>query len=216
MPSKQLMAVWGFLDFLMLAAGGALIAFSVILKAPDSLRSLVLTDFDLNFGLVVGVLYVATFIISIAAVIQRNHVTIGLAILNWVLMVNTVVTVIFGGNLWFMTLQEEKNFGEVWNATTSERRIGVQDQLQCCGFANNTAVEAGGFCADPNNTLNNGCDLKFIAFADTMLMDAFTTVYGFTGILVMLFVASMCVIKKRQEQERFRRIDAKRGGRGFV
>ena len=48
MPSKQLMAVWGLLDFLLLVAGVGLIAFSVILKAPDAIRNLVLTDFDLN------------------------------------------------------------------------------------------------------------------------------------------------------------------------
>lgn len=42
------MAVWGILDFLMLAAGGGMIAFAVLLKAPDAIRSLVLTDFDLN------------------------------------------------------------------------------------------------------------------------------------------------------------------------
>jgi len=216
MPSKQLMAVWGILDFLMLAAGGGMIAFAILLKAPDAIRSLVLTDFDLNFGLVLGVMYVASFVISVGAIIQRNHVTIGLAILNWVLILNTVITVVFGSNIWFMTLQEETNFGNLWNATTAERRINVQDQLQCCGFANNTAIEVGGFCADPTRTADNGCDVKFTAAADTLMMDAFTTVYGFTGILVMLFMATMCVIKKRQEQERFRRIDAKRGGRGFV
>jgi len=210
------MAVWGILDFLMLAAGGGMIAFSIILKAPDAIRALVLTDFDLNFGLVLGVLYVTSFVVSVGAIIQRNHVTIGLAILNWVLIFNTVITVVFGSNLWFMTLQEEANFGNVWNTTTAERRIGVQDQLQCCGFANNTSIEVGGFCADPSKAVNNGCDVKFTAVADTMLMDAFTTVYSFTGILVMLFMATMCVIKKRQEQERFRRIDSKRGGRGFV
>lgn len=216
MPSKQLMAVWGLLDFLMLAAGGGMIALAVILRAPDAIRALVLTDFDLNFGLVLGVMYVVGFVVSVGAIIQRNHVTIGLAILNWFLILNSVVTIVFGSNLWFMTLQEEQNFGNVWNATTAERRIAVQDQLQCCGFANNTAVEVGGFCADPTRAADNGCDIKFTTIADTMLMDAFTTVYALTGILLMLFLATMCVIKKRQEQERFRRIDAKRGGRGFV
>lgn len=210
------MAVWGLLDFLMLAAGGGMIALAVILRAPDAIRALVLTDFDLNFGLVLGVMYVVGFVVSVGAIIQRNHVTIGLAILNWFLILNSVVTIVFGSNLWFMTLQEEQNFGNVWNATTAERRIAVQDQLQCCGFANNTAVEVGGFCADPTRAADNGCDIKFTTIADTMLMDAFTTVYALTGILLMLFLATMCVIKKRQEQERFRRIDAKRGGRGFV
>jgi hypothetical protein len=197
MPSKQLMAVWGLLDFLLLAAGGGIIAFSIILRAPDALRNLILTDFDLNcayplclllftlltepgcrlpVGLVLGILYVATFVISVGAIIQQNHVTIGLAILNWILIANVVVTSVFGANLWFMTLRENENFGNVWNNITPERRIGVQDLLECCGFANNTAIESGGFCADPAVTLNNGCEVKFVGFADNMLMDAFTYV----------------------------------------
>jgi len=210
------MLVWGVLDFLLLAAGGALIAFSILLKAPDAIRNLVLTPADLNFGLALGIIYVVTFAVSIGAVIQQNHVTIGLAILNWVLMLNTVITVVFGSTLWYMTLQEHVNFANVWNATTPQARIAVQERLHCCGFANNTAVEATGFCAVPSNALNNGCSIPFVNISDTMLMDTFTTVYSFTAILVMLFVATLCVIKKRQEQERFRRIDAKRGGRGFV
>lgn len=216
MPSKSLMLVWGVLDFLMLAAGGALIAFSVVFRAPDAIRNLVLNPPDLDFALALGIIYVVTFAVSIGAVIQRNHITIGLAILNWVLIINTTITVVYGSTLWFMTLQEHANYANVWNATTPAARIAVQEKLHCCGFANNTAVEASGFCANPTNALDNGCSVPFVNISDTMLMDAFTTVYSFTAILVMLFVATMCVIKKRQEQERFRRIDAKRGGRGFV
>lgn len=216
MPSKSLMLVWGVLDFLMLAAGGALIAFSVVFRAPDAIRNLVLNPPDLDFALALGIIYVVTFAVSIGAVIQRNHITIGLAILNWVLIINTIITVVYGSTLWFMTLQEHANYANVWNATTPAARIAVQEKLHCCGFANNTAVEASGFCANPTNALDNGCSIPFVNISDTMLMDAFTTVYSFTAILVMLFVATMCVIKKRQEQERFRRIDAKRGGRGFV
>jgi len=210
------MLVWGVLDFLMLAAGGVLIAFSIVFKAPDAVRNLILTPSDLNFGLALGIIYVVTFAISVGAVIQQNHITIGLAVLNWVLIINTIITMVFGSNLWFMTLQEHANFSNVWNATTPQARIAVQEKLQCCGFANNTAVEASGFCANPTNALNNGCSTSFVTISDTMLMDIFTTVYSFTAILVMFFVATLCVIKKRQEQERFRRIDAKRGGRGFV
>jgi len=210
------MLVWGVLDFLMLAAGGALIAFSILFKAPDAIRNLVLTSSDLNFGLALGIIYVVTFAISVGAIIQQNHVTIGLAILNWVLIINTIITVVFGSTLWFMTLQEHVNYSNVWSTTTPQARIAVQEKLQCCGFANNTLVEATGFCANPANALNNGCSTPFVNISDTMMMDVFTTVYSFTAILVMLFVATLCVIKKRQEQERFKRIDAKRGGRGFV
>jgi len=48
MPSKRLMLVWGALDFLLLAAGGALIASSIVFRAPDVIRNLVLTSSDLN------------------------------------------------------------------------------------------------------------------------------------------------------------------------
>lgn len=56
--------------------------------------------------------------------------------------------------------------------------------------------------------------------------------YGFMAVVIGLFLANMCVIKKvsntnlfvltgadtqqRQEEERFEKIDAKRGGHGFV
>jgi hypothetical protein len=48
MVSKRLLAVWGVLDFLMLATGGAAIAISVLFKASNPIRNLILTDFDLN------------------------------------------------------------------------------------------------------------------------------------------------------------------------
>jgi len=36
------------------------------------------------------------------------------------------------------------------------------------------------------------------------------------AIVIGLGMATWCVINKRLEEERFKRIDAKRGGRGFV
>jgi len=216
MPSKQLMAVWGFLDFCLLSAGAITIAFSIVFRGTDVIRSLVLSSLDLNLALALGILYAVTFVVSIGAVIQQNHITIGLAIFNWLLIINAILTVIYGSNLWFMTLREEHNFGSIWNATTPARRIAVQDKFQCCGFLNNTAVEAGGFCANPAVQQNNGCSVQFIGVADNIFHQLFSTIFGFTTIIICVFLATLCVIKKREEQERFRKIDAKRGGRGFV
>lgn len=195
MPSKQLMAVWGFLDFCMLVAGGITIAFSVLFKAPDAVRSLVLSQSDLNrksptilrklwpatanlvflVGLALGIVYCVTFVVSIGAVIQQNHITIGLAILNWILIIDGIVTVIYGSNLWFMTLREEHNFGTIWDATTPASRVAVQDKLQCCGFLNNTSIEPAGICANPGVAQAiGGCSTKFIAIADDVLMQSFS------------------------------------------
>jgi len=216
MPSKQLMAVWAFLDFCLLAAGAIIIAFSITFRAPDVIRNLILSTSDLNLSLALGILYVVTVVVSIGAIIQQNHVTIGLAVLNWCLIVDGIVTIMYASNLWFMTLREEHNFGSIWAATTPARRIAVQDKFQCCGFLNNTAVEPQGYCIDPGAMANNGCSTQFIAVADNIFHQTFSSIFGFTSVLVGLFLATLCVVKKRQEAERFRKIDLKRGGGGFV
>ena len=234
MVSKGLMIVWGALDFFLLVAGGLAIAFSILWRAPDLIRNLVMTDPDLTFGMVVGVFYIVTFVVSVGAIIQRNHVTIGLVALNWLLIVDILVTVIYGSTLWIRTLAQRDNFHKVWLAVTAETRVAIQDQLQCCGYFIHTEFErAGTFCANFDPVANNvtefnfkennknpapipGCVDPFNKIADYQLNNTFSSVYGFVVVLVCLFIASLCVIKKRQEAERFRKIDAKRGGRGFV
>ncbi len=51
MVSMVLMTLWGALDFFLLAAGGVMIAFSILWKAPDAFRNLVLTEMDLTGAL---------------------------------------------------------------------------------------------------------------------------------------------------------------------
>jgi len=213
-----LMAFWGTIDFFLLAAGGITIAFSILWKAPDVFRNLVMTDMDLTIGMVLGILYAVTFVISVGAIVQRNHVTIGLVILNWILIVDTVFTIVFASVLWFRTLQEQKNFEGVWIAAPAQTRLTLQDQWKCCGYRNFTNLEIGGTVCSTLEIANAtfGCMNTFVSRADFMLNQTFTTIYGFTAITTTLFIATLCVMKKREETERFRRIDAKRGGRGFV
>lgn len=64
-------------------------------------------------------------------------------------------------------------------------------------------------------------------------MSSISQVYSFMGVILCLLLATLCVIKRvssycaqllipvinclqRQEEERFKKIDEKRGGRGFV
>jgi len=213
-----LMALWGTFDFFLLAAGGVMIAFSILWKAPDVFRNLVLTDMDLTIGMVLGILYAVTFVISVGAIVQRNHVTIGLVILNWLLIIDTTFTVLFASVLWFRTLQEQVNFEKVWIATSVQTRLTLQDAWGCCGYRNGTNIETGGTVCSTSNAANAtiGCMNQFTGLADILLNETFTTIWGFTAITTCLFIATLCVMKKRQETERFRRIDTKRGGRGFV
>jgi hypothetical protein len=218
MVSMVLMALWGTFDFFLLAAGGVMIAFSILWKAPDVFRNLVLTDMDLTVGMILGILYAVTFIISVGAIVQRNHVTIGLVILNWLLIFDTVFTLLFASVLWFRTLQEQVNFEKVWIAAPAQARLTLQDEWKCCGYRNSTNIEIGGTACSTFDVANAtiGCMNQFTGLADNLLNETFTTIWGFTAITTCLFIATLCVMKKRQETERFRKIDAKRGGRGFV
>jgi len=212
------MYVWSFLDLCLLAAGAISIAFSIIWRAPDLLRDLVVSDLDLTVGLVLGIAFVSTFVISVGAVIQRNHITIGLVILNWALVLCGIGDVVIGSIVWFYTLQERANFHLVFQNIDDTTRQKVQDSLSCCGYFNSTDLGVmAGFCSDPTfAAAQTPCVGPITSFADYTLNNIFTTIYGFMAILIALFLATMCVINKRLETERFRKIDAKRGGRGFV
>jgi len=218
------MGTWAVLDFLLLAAGATAVALSIVWRQPNILMNMVLSSADLTAGTVLGVALLITFAISLGAIVQQNHVTIGLVILNYVLIVDALGIVIIGTFVWFFTLQERANFYKLWLEATPQTRLILQDQFKCCGYFNGTdTVEIGGFCQSPDfaskldpANFNNFCVTPITSFADMTLNNVFTTVYGFMAIVLCLLLASLCVIKKRQEDERFKKIDAKRGGRGFV
>jgi hypothetical protein len=225
MVSKRLMGVWAALDILLLAAGVISLILSLVWRAPNILMNMVLSSADLTAGTILGVALLITFVISIGAIVQRNHVTIGLVILNYALLFDALAILVIGTFVWFYTLQERANFHKLWIDAPRETRITLQDQFRCCGYFNGTdAAEIGGsFCTSQDvinglnsNVASNFCVTPVTGFADMTLNNVFTTVYGFMAIVLCLLLASLCVIKKRQEDERFKKIDAKRGGRGFV
>jgi len=224
MPSKTLYGVWAFLDFLLLTAGGILIAFSVVWRAPDALRNMIVSDLDLTVGLVLGIALAMSFVVSIGAVVQPNHVTLPLTLFNYLLIVVGTICVVVGSTVWFWTLKEASNFHIAWAALAPAQQGAIQDLLSCCGYANFTDAmnSPQGFCVDvANRNLTSpqpipGCQAPIVSFGDMTLNNIFTTIYGFMAIIICLFVATMCIINKRIETERFRKIDAKRGGRGFV
>jgi len=199
----------------MLAAGVISIAFAIVWKAPNILRNIEISSSDLTIGIVIGVAYLITFVLSVGAVIQPPHVTLGLIILNWTLLADAIITLVVGTIIWFYTLQERNNFAKVFYSSSENIRQGVQDTLQCCGYFNATDfVVNNGFCSSANNA--TACVGPLTTHADFTLNNIFSSIYGFMAVIVVLFFASMCVVKKRQEEERFRLIDEKRGGRGFV
>jgi len=224
MVSKKLMGIWVALDFLLLAAGVISVALSVVWRAPNVLLNMVLSTRDLTAGMILGIALIVTFFISVGAIVQRYHVTIGLVVLNYALIIDSLLLGVIASGIWFFTLQMRANLQPLWVQATPAVRLTLQDQFRCCGyFLGNDTAEIGGYCQSPEfiSGLNesvpeNFCVTPITDFADMTLNNIFTTIYGFMAIIGCLLLATLCVIKKRQEDERFKKIDAKRGGRGFV
>jgi hypothetical protein len=224
MVSRKLMGVWIALDFLLLAAGVVSVALSIVWRAPNILLNMVLSRSDLTAGMILGITLIVTFFVSIGGIVQRNHITLGLVILNYALIIDALGITVIGSSIWFFTLQLRANLRTLWVQATPTVRQTLQDQFQCCGYFNGSdTAEIAGYCQSTEfvNGLNasvveNFCVTPISRFANMTLNNIFTTIYGFMAIVLCLLLATLCVIKKRQEDERFKKIDAKRGGRGFV
>jgi len=225
MVSKTLIGVWVVLDILLLAAGVLTLVLSIVWHAPNILMNIVLSNTDLTAGTILGIALLTTFMVSVGAIIQRNHVTIGLVLLNYALLVDAIGILVIGTIIWFSTLKERANFHQSWMEASPAVRIALQDKLRCCGYFSGTdlAEVGGSFCQSQafisslaSDVLGNFCVIPITNSADVTLNNVFSTIYGFMAIILSLLLASLCVIKKRQEDERFKKIDAKRGGRGFV
>jgi hypothetical protein len=215
--SKTLKGIYGFLSVCLLAGGALTLALSIVWRGKDMLRNLVISDLDLTAALVLSLFLIITWFISIVGILQGDHQVTGLVVLNWALIVDTLVCVSVGCTVWFYTLRERADFSELWD-TRPDTREALQDMLHCCGYFNGTdrAVSTG-FCSDTTFAANaTGCVTPVTKFADYTLNNIFTSIFGYMVIIVLFFLCSLCVINKRYEAERFRKIDAKRGGRGFV
>lgn len=223
--SKYLHGFYGFFTLGLAVAGVISILFSFLWRRNELLLNMTFSNADLTAGLVMGIALLLTSFLSVGAIIQRNHVTIGLVILNWALIADGVIVLSIGSFVWFYTLRERNEFHVQYANLQPSQRITIQDQFSCCGYFNaSDLIQIGGnFCQNSTfaNALNttvssNFCVSPVTEFADVSLNHVFSTTYGFMAGLIGLFLSSLCVIKVRQEIERFRRIDAKRGGRGFV
>ncbi|KAI0736592.1 tetraspanin [Fomitopsis betulina] len=224
---KAIMGFWSFVDVLLLAAAIASIVFSVVMRKPDLLANFAISTQQLNAGLIMGVVLLASWLVSIIAVLSPTAQVTGFIVLNWMLMLDVVAILVVGTSLWFFTLHIEDNYLAVWQSLSNASKIVVQDEFQCCGYftPNDTTAAVGGFCANTTfidslfnatATTTNACISHLTGYGEPMLNQIFTYTYGFMAVVISLFLASLCVIHIRREKERFRKIDAKRGGGGFV
>jgi len=209
----------------MLFAGSAIsIAFSIVFGEPNLFFNMIFSKDDLLSGLILGIFMGVTAFLSIFAIVQRNHVTGGLVALNWALIADSIVVLVVGSRLWFASLRQRAEFHTAWVNLPPDSRLFIQNTFKCCGyFMANDTIEIGGYCSSQQfaNSLNtsvlsNFCVTPVTERTDYTLENTFTSIYSFMVPTIGLFLTSLCVIQVRNEIERFKRIDAKRGGRGFV
>jgi len=229
MPSKRLMGMWAFFDFCLLAAGVLSLVFSIIYRKQDILLNLAISQADLTAALVLGIMLIATFVFSIGAIVQKNHVTMGLVILNYMLVVDAIVVLCIGTFVWIFTLRQRNNFHPLYLALPDSSKAFIQDKFSCCGyFSGSDGVVPSKFCTvtqiaftnalDPSDVHNSAafCVEGVTGFTDYTLNQIFSSCYGFMPLVLGLLLFTLCVINMRKEEERFKKIDAKRGGKGFV
>jgi Na+/H+ antiporter NhaA len=76
-----------------------------------------------------GIALLFTSFLSVGAIIQRNHVLIGLIVLNWVLLADAIIVLVVGTFLWFFSLRERAEFHTRYANLQPSQRIAIQDQV---------------------------------------------------------------------------------------
>jgi hypothetical protein len=81
-------------------------------------------------GTILGVALIVTFVVSVTAIVQRNHVTFPLELLNWALLIDAIGIVVIGTFVWFYTLRERANFYDLWKVASREDKLFLQDKVR--------------------------------------------------------------------------------------
>ena len=148
MVSKKLMGVWLALDALLLTSGLVSLVLSQIWRVPDATMRMVLSRADLtgswnryhlpwrsnafsasSAGTALGVALIITFLISIVAIAQKNHVIRGFVVLNYALLLDATGIIIVGTFVWWYTLEERANYHQLWLQASGATRIALQDKV---------------------------------------------------------------------------------------
>lgn len=147
------MAFWAFVEVWLLAAGVLSLVMSLVWRAPNLMLNFTISSADLTgacllalyhaslfscrfamiAGTVLGIFLLVTFALSVFAIVQKNHVTVGLVILNWVLIMDAIAVIVIGSFIWFYSLQQRNNYFKVFQAAGDSVRSQIQDKvrLQC-------------------------------------------------------------------------------------
>ncbi|KAI4273049.1 MAG: hypothetical protein LQ337_004893 [Flavoplaca oasis] len=178
-------------DVMFAATGGLLIAVVLISKrdmvAPTTetvAPNLLLAHAPLNSALFDAGLIFFTFLVSIFGLIFTTK-RAWLKVHCWMVLGCIIVTLVIGLQIWFSTLKTRANLAVMWDAESPQ----MQDLLQ---------ERTDSTCPSPLVASEKpDCVGPFSEFANGFLDQVFSAMFG------------MVVLKKREEEERYRHIDEK-------
>ena len=187
-------------------------------------------------GIVNAVFVFVTFLFTIPGAITpaRGWLKIG----GWMATVCGLFSLVLGLYLWILTLRTKEDFAPLYFSQTPEIQELMQSavcqnpfsvplqrtsptnafQFKCCGYFNSTspAFITDDICFSPAAAaLMRPCSTPITSFANVLVDNIFTAVFGMVGVDVVLIMATACLLKERKERERFRHIDEKTGVVGF-
>ncbi|KAK4702723.1 hypothetical protein P7C70_g3497, partial [Phenoliferia sp. Uapishka_3] len=233
--NKRLTIAWSIFSFLFVSSAIVIIIVATIWKGQDAnslivpdkhtLRAMSISELDLSASLLLAIVIILTSVVGLVGFYlghgpRNGNNQRGLLMFNYTLVFTMVVTVVVGSIIWFFTLTLRKDFEEIWLVQKPVVQSFLQDSLKCCGYWNATTsglfTQATGFCSSVTDpTTVTPCVGPITGFADFLLENTFTSIYGFSAVQVALFLTTCCLIISRHEEARFRVIDMKTGG-GFV
>jgi len=214
--SKRLIIIWVILDLILLCLGITFAALAVTWMNADPVQNMILAEQDLFAGLALGSIFIATFLLSLPALLQslalspeKKFPTSPLVFLILVLAVDQLCVIAAGAIVWWRTLQERAEFFVYWEQDNGGLDTILQNKFNCCGYYNPCPAQPGvaalPVCVDPVQN-----------YADNILNITFTFMFATSSIVLLLLLCSACLISELKVLDRFRRIDIKRGLHSFA
>jgi len=221
----KVLATFVITDFLFLLTGVLLLAFPLVTESQMTTaptvnsvaRNLLLMRCPLTAAIANSVMIFVTFLVSLPAIVMP--MTRGwLKIHGYMVLICAIFTLVLGLDTWFDTLKTRSNLLGVWASQPASTQSLLQQELNCCGYANSTSPP---FVTDSTCTSSlvaaqlSGCVGPFSTFANNFLDLIFTAAFGVVGVDVALILSIAMLLKDRKEKARYRHIDEKNGAGGF-
>lgn len=134
---KYLLYSYAGLDLVLLALGIGLTSLAISWMDSNPIHSMVLTQLDLLGTLVVGGLFIATFLLSLPALIsssslspKREFSSVSLTFLNAVLVIDQIAVITVGAIIWWRTLQERNTFFQYWEQDGSDFTSSLEQKVR--------------------------------------------------------------------------------------